>query len=95
MLLMLALIHHLAISEGIPLLEIARMASRFTKRLAVVELVSHDDPMVQHLSAQRNKPATAFTLEAQAAAFEETFNLLERVDLPGAHRVLLLLQVKP
>lgn len=94
MLLMLALIHHLVISEGIPLREVAKLAGQLTRRHAVVELVGHADPMVLRLSAQHSKPASAFTIEAQVAAFAERFDVLERVELPESQRVLLLLQVK-
>lgn len=91
---MLALIHHLVISEGIPLDEVARLARRCTRRHAIVELIDRGDPMVARLSAQRNKPAEAFTLNAQLATFGAYFDVLERVDLPHAQRALFLLQVK-
>lgn len=91
---MLALVHHLAISEGIPLPEIARAASRLTRAHCIVEFIDHDDPMVVRLSAQRGKPAGAFTIDAQLSAFGECFEVLERVDLPQAHRALFLLRAK-
>lgn len=94
-LLMLALNHHLHFSEGIPLDEIADLAAQMTTRHAVVELIDPADPMVQLLAAQRQRDAGGFTRQAQEASLRRRFEVLEREALPGGHRELLLLQVRP
>jgi SAM-dependent methyltransferase len=93
--LMLALVHHLEISEGIPLEEIARLASRLTRSHAIVELIDGDDPMARHLSQQRNKAPSRRGTHEQLAAFAVHFDVLEQVTLPDTKRVLCLLRVKP
>lgn len=94
-LLMLALNHHLHFSEGIPLDEIADLAAEMTTRHAVIELIDPRDPMVQLLASQRQRDVAEFTLQTQETALRRRFVVLDREPLPGGHRELLLLQVRP
>lgn len=93
--LMLALVHHLHFSEGIPLSYIAALAARLSCRYLVVELLNSDDPMVVRLSTQRRRAPEGFTLEQQLAAFSSYFELLERLPLTGTQRVLALMKRRP
>lgn len=91
---MLALIHHLHVSEGIPLLEIAAFAARITTEHLIVELLASDDPMVQRLAAQRRRAVEEFTIDNQLAAFARHFDLVDRVPLGRTRRELVLLRLK-
>lgn len=93
--LMLALTHHLHLSEGIPLEEIAALAARVSGTYLIVELIDHDDVMVQRLAAQRRRDPIGFTIERQLAAFGAHFELESRVALAGQRRELALMKRRP
>jgi len=91
--LMLALIHHLAVGASVPLEEVARFASACSRRWCVVEVLADSDPQIQSLCRQRQRMIEDFGLEQQVRAFEcAGFIVRERVALPSGHRALLLLE---
>ncbi len=94
MTLMLALIHHLAISISIPYSEIAKFAHSITQSWLIVEMLDHTDPLVKHLSQQRDRQAEEFTLARQVEAFETYFDTLEICAIPGTSRQIRLLKVR-
>lgn len=87
--LMLALVHHLHVAEGIPMPEVAAFAAQLTTRDLVVELLEPEDPMVHRLSEQRRRPLDSFSIGLQLRAFEAHFETVRRVHLPDTHRHLL------
>lgn len=90
---MLALIHHLAIGASIPLEQIAAFASACTRRWLIVELIDETDPQSQSLCAQRQRDPAEFSLSRQRNAFlSGGFHLEGEVDLLPTGRVLLLLR---
>lgn len=91
-LLMLALLHHLAISEAIALPKIAQMAAHITRRYLIIEWIDPIDPMVQLLCAQRRRDPMEFSVAAQQAAFARYFDTMERFPIPNTHRTLCLLK---
>jgi hypothetical protein len=94
MLLMLALIHHLAISEGIHMCKIAQMASHITREFLIVEMLDETDPMVLHLCSQRKRDPKDFSVAAQVAAFGQYFSTVESYPIPNTLRTLCLLKKK-
>ena len=88
----LAVIHHLAISESIPLNRIADFVADVSTSHAIVEFVPDNDPMVQRLSAQRERSAHEFSIAAQQAAFGRRFEFLETLTLGSGGRVLVLME---
>jgi hypothetical protein len=92
MLLMLAFIHHLAISEGIYLSKIAQMAAEISREYLIVELLDETDPMVVHLCNQRNRDPRDFSKMAQLAAFGLYFKTISTYSIPNTLRTLSLLQ---
>lgn len=92
-LLMLALVHHLAISSSIPIKEIASLARLITKKYLVVELLSEQDPLVVNLAQQRNRNPDEFSLAGQEEAFAEFFTLIESYWIPDTKRKLMLYQL--
>lgn len=90
--LMLALIHHLAIGAAVPLEEVARFAHRCTRGLLVVELLESTDSQLVALCRQRQRLPEEFTLAHQREAFLAAgFSVVEEHRLEGAARSLLLL----
>jgi SAM-dependent methyltransferase len=90
--LMLAVIHHLLVSERIPLDEILELAADLTTRWAIVEYVSPEDPMFRHLARGRD----ALHANLDQALFEEVcqrhFTILESHLQPGGHRRVYVLE---
>ena len=94
MLLMLALVHHLAISEAISLDNVARMASHITRDYLIVELLADTDPMVQLLCSQRRRDPQDLSIAAQEAAFAAYFDVADSHAIPDTGRKLCLLKKK-
>lgn len=90
--LMLAVIHHIAISESIPLDLIAELAAVTSARYAIVELIGEDDPMVRRLAAQRDRDPAEFALARQEAAFRSRFDFIAEHALEGTSRRLVLMR---
>ncbi|HEV8524121.1 MAG TPA: class I SAM-dependent methyltransferase, partial [Terriglobales bacterium] len=59
--LMLALVHHLVVSERIPLEEILDLAAEMTRDLLIIEYVSSEDPMFRRLTRGREELHRDFT----------------------------------
>jgi hypothetical protein len=89
---MLALIHHLAISHAIPYEDIAALAHSMTKRMLIVEFLHEDDPWVARLCAQRKRSPSEFALASQRTAFERWFTPLSEVAIGGTRRSLVLME---
>jgi SAM-dependent methyltransferase len=89
---LLALIHHLAIGSSIPLSAIAEFCTRIAKRALIVEWVSDADPMLRTLCMQRNRDPLDFTVSAQRHAFERAgWAVAEDFALDGSIRTMALL----
>lgn len=91
-LMMLAVVHHLAISSSIPYEVIAATAAGLTTRYLIIELLDEADPLVARLAAQRGRVPAEFSLALQRRAFEQHFQVLETVALPASSRVLHLME---
>ncbi len=92
-LLMLALIHHLAVSESIPFERIAELAAGMTRRYLVVEFIGQQDPLLGQLAGQRRRDPAEFALALQQQAFARYFRTVEQVEVSGTARTLALLEV--
>jgi hypothetical protein len=87
----LALVHHLAIGNNVPL---ARVASFFARlgRHAIVEFVPKEDPMTRHLLAARPDIFPDYTLPGFRAAFAPHFRITEEAAVDDSVRTLFLLE---
>jgi hypothetical protein len=88
MVLALALVHHLSLTNGVPLPEVVDWLASFGGD-AVVEFVDRTDPMSERLLA--NKPDgthDGYTLAAFEAAVADRFAVAAREELPGGTRTL-------
>ncbi|HEY5910184.1 MAG TPA: class I SAM-dependent methyltransferase [Verrucomicrobiae bacterium] len=92
--LMLALIHHLLVTERIPLEEIVSLAADLTTRLLVIELVLPQDPMFRILTRGREDLHRNFDQGTFERACSARFVILRSQELPGTHRRLYALQRK-
>ncbi len=87
----LALIHHLAISNNLPLDRIARFFSGLC-RFLVVEWVPKSDSQVQRLLATREDIFVNYTREGFERAFTAHFTLDESVAITDTQRTLYLMR---
>jgi ribosomal protein L11 methylase PrmA len=90
-LLALALVHHLAIGNNVPLAGIARFFARVASS-AIVEFVPKEDPMTRRLLAARRDIFDGYTIEGFRAAFGEAFDILRETPITDSPRTLFLLQ---
>lgn len=89
----LALIHHLAIANNVPLEDIARFLSQVCRWL-IIEFVPKDDSQVQRLLSSRDDIFPKYTPEGFERAFAGYFTLHEKRPLDGSARVLYLMEKK-
>ncbi len=92
-LLALALIHHLAISNNVPLLRLAEFLSDLGHWL-IIEWVPKEDSQVQKLLASRQDIFSEYHQAGFEAAFESYFTIHEKVPVHDSPRVLYLMEKK-
>lgn len=90
--LMLAVIHHLLVSERIPLPEIVRMAADLVTRFAVIEFVGPQDSMFRRLTRGRDALHADLSKEVFERACAPHFEVVRSVHTPDTHRWLYLLK---
>jgi SAM-dependent methyltransferase len=92
--LMLAVIHHMLVSERVPLPEILKLASELTRDALVVEFVGANDPMFRRLTRGREQLFEYLSREF----FEETarrhFDVLDSEEIAPGDRWIYLLKKK-
>jgi len=71
----LAIVHHLLVTKGIPLSEIASLFHRLTSKYLIVELIEPSDPMFRSLLRGRDALYAGLSLEAQEQIFTEHFDV--------------------
>ena len=91
MVLALALIHHLAISNNVPLLQLADFFAKVGKWL-IIEFVSKSDSQVQKLLVSRQDIFPDYTREGFEAAFQQRFRVAEAINVNESERTLYLLE---
>jgi hypothetical protein len=87
----LALLHHVVISNNVPIGKFAE----FLKRLGewvILEFVPKDDPQVQKLLASREDIFDEYTRPGFEAAMNEVFSIEKVEEIPGTERLLYLLR---
>jgi hypothetical protein len=89
----LALVHHLAIGNNVPLDRVASFLAQLGRR-AIVEFVPKDDPMTRHLLAARRDVFPGYTLDGFRQAFGRHFTILEEAPVEDSLRTLFLLEAR-
>ncbi len=90
----LALVHHLAISNNVPLPMIADFLSRLTARHLIIEFVPKSDRKVQKLLATREDVFPDYTEEGFERAFGGRFATLRKDRITHSERTLYLMEVR-
>ncbi|MCH7548131.1 MAG: SAM-dependent methyltransferase [Candidatus Krumholzibacteriota bacterium] len=87
----LALVHHLAISNNVPMAQIARFFARVARH-ALIEFVPKTDSQVRRLLATRKDIFPEYTEKGFEESFAEHFDVVEKVAVEGSDRTLYLLR---
>jgi ribosomal protein L11 methylase PrmA len=87
----LALIHHLAISNNVPLRQLAEFFARIANTL-VIEFVPKEDSQVQRLLATREDVFPRYNQDEFEAVFSAFFEILAKEALSGATRTLFAMR---
>lgn len=89
----LALIHHLAISNNVPLGDIARSMANLGEYL-LLEFVPKEDSQVQRLLRSRDDIFNQYSLEGLLKAFEPHYTLESQSPITDSKRTILLFKRK-
>ena len=89
----LALVHHLAIGNNVPLPRVAAWLARLGHHL-VVEFVPKEDSQVRRMLATRKDVFADYTQDGFEAAFAEHFDVVRTLPLEGTARVLYLMEAR-
>jgi len=89
----LALIHHLAISNNVPLIRIASFFRRICRSL-IIEWIPKDDSQVRRLLATREDIFEDYSKERFEDSFKHYFDILEFKEIKESSRVLYLMKIK-
>ncbi len=90
--LMLAVIHHMLVTERIPLDEIVDLAADLTKDSLIIEFVGPADSMFRRLTRGREELHKALTAEVFESRIRRRFRIVRHQHLPGSHRHLYWLR---
>ena len=90
----LGLIHHLAISNNVPLSQVAAYFRTLTRRL-VIEWVPKEDSQVRKLLATRPDIFPDYVQAKFEADFANQFRILQKVSVEGTCRTLYLMESLP
>jgi ribosomal protein L11 methylase PrmA len=87
----LALVHHLAIGNNLPLARIAEQFSRLCRHL-IIEFVPKSDSQVQRLLRNREDIFPQYTRERFEEEFQERFRIERRETISDSERILFCMQ---
>ena len=88
---MLALIHHLTATEGIPVSEIFRMAKDLTRRYLLIEYIDPSDPMFKKLVRGRETLFSSLSRQAFEASANRFFDIVRSQQLtPERHLYVMV-----
>lgn len=91
---MLAILHHLLVTERIPLDEIVDLAAALTSRFALLEFVPPEDPMFRRIARGREGLFTHLTTDLFERCCARRFDLIDKKRLGGTNRWLYFLRKK-
>lgn len=92
---MLAVIHHMLVSERIPLDELLRMAAELTREYLLIEFVAPSDPMFIRIARGRDTLHKDLNRTAFEAAAAVHFDLVKAHPPDGLDRCLYLYRLRP
>jgi hypothetical protein len=91
LLLALALVHHLAIGNNVPLPSVAEYFATLGEWL-IIEFVPKEDSQVRRMLSSREDVFPSYTQPGFEAAFSSAFQILRQEAIPGTERTLYLMR---
>ena len=88
----LAIVHHLHITNFLSFAQIAELLAKFNSKYLIIEFVPIQDSKVQLLIKNKQKDFSSYTQENFTKALLEYFKLMEIKKIEGSDRELLLLE---
>ncbi len=89
---MLAVIHHLMVTERIPLSEILELMAEITTNILIIEFVPPDDPMFRQIARGRDHLFEYLNEEVFREVCQKHFKILRSEKLADSNRQMFLLQ---
>jgi hypothetical protein len=89
----LALVHHMAISNNVPLSKLASFFRKICGHL-IIEFIPKSDSQVQRLLRSRDDIFDNYTMDGFEVAFDPFFQIIEKRQVPESKRVLYLMKAK-
>ncbi len=93
MVLALALIHHLAISNNLPFEKIAKFLEKICKYL-IIEFIPKSDSQVAKLLKSREDIFNDYNIISFESVFAQCFEILKKHAIPGSGRIVYLMRIK-
>jgi len=87
---MLAVIHHILVTEGVPISDLLDLAYAVTTDLLVIEFVSPEDSMFRRLTRGREELYRGLTQTSFEAACERQFEIVSALSHKDSRRLYLL-----
>ena len=87
----LALIHHLAIANNVPLRDAAAFFAELAKYL-IIEFVPRSDSQVKRLLSTRQDIFPEYSVAGFEAAFGKQYKIIEKQAVEASERVVYLMQ---
>ena len=94
MVMMLAVLHHMLVTERVPLEELLSLAAELTRDYLLIEFVAPADPMFQRIVRGREALHDHLTFERFEAAAAAHFEQVKSLKIEGLHRCLYLLRLR-
>src|SRR5699024_6295722 len=91
MVMLLAMIHHLALTNNTPFAWVASFLSRICRHL-IIEFVPLIDSQAQRLVRGRDGLSDGYRIEVFEAMFDDHFEVMERSPIADTERVLYLMK---
>ncbi|MBZ5725118.1 MAG: methyltransferase domain-containing protein [Acidobacteriia bacterium] len=92
--LMLAVIHHMLVTERVPLAEIVDLAAELTTDLLVIEFIAPEDSMFQRLTRGREELHRGLTIAVFESCCRRRFDVVRSQHLEGSARWLYLMRIR-
>jgi SAM-dependent methyltransferase len=91
---MLAVIHHLLVTDQVPLADVLELASQLTRRWLLIEYVDPGDAMFRKIARGRDSMYTWLTREVFVSAASVHFDIVQSAELQGSGRCLYLMSLR-
>ena len=90
--LMLAVVHHMLVSERVPLTRILELAAELTRDLLIIEFIEPQDSMFRRLTRGRDELHRDLNVTSFETICRQHFDILRSESIPGGARFLYLLR---